>query len=433
MLKHLAKTAILTLALLFFALPARAKMGDFNLPSAPESGPESRRAQAESMPHVPDLALPYYYIKGLTYPLSLLGKWVDGNRYSQRAVEMVSAKKHSLTVYPILTVGDGSRFGGGFGLTDRNFLKDAYLFTARAVVYTDLDTRAEIGIGKRNVFQFKGKNVSFLAGADWFMDSDEDYYGIGPNTSQSNQGEFSIKTLRAGGALGFEVLPKFTVAPLFALDWGDTGYKNIGGTPGVQSVFPPSELQGFGQRIAYADLGLRLLHDNRDDFYYPEKGGQRSATFHYMKALNQNGFDYFRFKLDFEQYLRLHVPRLVLWLHNAWAFEEKTSGNQIPFYRLSALDVFSPLRGFNRGRFRDKSSVVFNAELRYPLWENIDGTAFIDTGRVFDGIENFSFKDFRYSLGGGFRMTVHQYYIFKMEVAYGGEGPNIVFQALQKF
>lgn len=421
------------LSLWIFPASLKAKSEDLSIPPTPETNPALREARmAETLAHVPDIVLPYYYMKGLTYPLSRLGNWVDGNRYSQKAVELVSAKRKALTVYPIITVGDGSRFGGGFGLTDTNFLKDNYIFTLRGVVYTDLDVRAEAALGKRNAFQFKNKNFSFVTGADWFMDSDEDYYGIGPNTSDSNKGEFSVKLLRTGGAIGVEILPHFMIAPHFVFDWGRSGYRALGDVPSVELVFPASELQGFGQTIAYADLGFRLSHDTRNNYYYPEKGGLRAVTLHYMKGLNHSGFDFFKLNLNVEQYFKLPPPRLVVWLHTAWSFEEKTKGNEIPFYRLTALDVFSPLRGFNRGRFRDKSSAVFNAELRYPLWNNLDGTVFVDTGRVFNGIQHFAFKDFKYSAGGGFRLTVHKYYIFKMEVAYGGEGVNTIFRAIQE-
>ena len=230
-------------------------------------------------------------------------------------------------------------------------------------MYTDFDVRAQVAFGKRDAFQWKGKKVSFITASDLFMDSDESYYGIGANTSKSVSGNFSDITFRTGGAIGIEVLPHFTIAPHLIFDGGHAGYRNLNTGPSVQQVFPSSELAGFGQNINYIDLGLRLAYDTRDDLYYAEHGGLQSVTFHYMQGLNVTDFNFFKLNLDFERHFKLPPPRLVIWLHNGWTFEDSFSGSQFPFYRLATADVFSPLRGFNRGRFRDKSSVVFKRPL----------------------------------------------------------------------
>lgn len=398
--------------------------------STPESAPAEKAK--EPLPDVYPFIFPYYIMKGVSYPISAVGHLIDRNRYTRKTVEFITNGKRSFSLYPILTVGDGSRFGGGLGITHIDLFDKQYQVRAQAIVFTDLDTRAQLEIGNRAAFHFKNRAFSFLVGAKWFMDSDEDFYGIGPNTKEFNKAEFSLKTLRAGASVGVELIPKLTFAPHVAFDWGDSGFRNIGGMPSVETVFPPSELNGFGEIISYVDLGFRLAHDTRDNLLNPETGGLRSLSFHHFHALNHERFNFFQWNYDIEQYFRLGRPRFVLGLHNAWTFQERTQGNEIPFYRLASLDVNSPLRGFDRGRFRDRGSVVFNVELRYPLWDIVDGTVFFDTGRVFDGIKHFTFKDFKFSGGGGLRVTVNKYYLFKLEVATGGEGVNVIFRAIQQ-
>ncbi len=401
------------------------------LPIAPESLPNT---QPETLPHVPDIVLPYYLMKGVTYPISLLGNLIDGDPNKPKASK---SKKKTFSekyyIYPAIAFADGGRFGGGFGLAIPDLFNRNYILSLNTIVFTDLDFRGKVSIGKRDLFRIKDQRVSFLAGADWFMDSNEDYFGIGPNTEKNDKGEFSSKLLRVGGTLGFDLPQNLNIAPHIALDWGKSSYKDIDSTPSVQNIFPASELAGFNSTIAYADFGFRFAHDTRDNIYYTQKGGVRSFIFQYMKGLNQKGFDYLVFRVKAEQYFPLGYKGLVLWLNNGWTFAESPDGNQIPFYRLPAIDLFAPVRGFSRGRFRDKSSVVANAELRYPLWNNIDGTLFADTGRVFNGIEHFSFKDFQYSVGGGIRVTLKKYYTFKIEVGYGGEAANTVFEVIQTF
>ena len=91
------------------------------------------------------------------------------------------------------------------------------------------------------------------------------------------------------------------------------------------------------------------------------------------------------------------------------------------------------MRGFDWGRFRDNASVVFNVEYRYPVWDYIDGQLFFDTGRVFNGPEDFSFKNFKFSGGAGFSFRTKDYFLLRFQAAYGGEGLKILFKTSQSF
>jgi len=87
----------------------------------------------------------------------------------------------------------------------------------------------------------------------------------------------------------------------------------------------------------------------------------------------------------------------------------------------------SPLRSYNRGRFRDNSYILFNAEYRYPIWDLIDVVAFVDVGRVFDDFSDLSFKAWKYSVGGGIRMLAGKFPVFSLMVGTGREGTKVVF------
>ncbi len=46
---------------------------------------------------------------------------------------------------------------------------------------------------------------------------------------------------------------------------------------------------------------------------------------------------------------------------------------------------------------------LINLELRFPIWRNLRGVAFSDNGAVFREMRDFSFNDWRYNVGFGFR------------------------------
>ncbi|MCE9626105.1 MAG: BamA/TamA family outer membrane protein [Deltaproteobacteria bacterium] len=385
----------------------------------------------EPRPEIFPLAIPYYVLKGVTYPVSKLAHVIEKNKYSRRSVGLVINKDRNFSVYPILTVGDGRKFGGGLGISAINLFHQPYVLKTDFILYQDLDQRASFSISNDAAFRVFDRNFSFEFLSTWYKDGDEDFFGIGPDTSESNKSEFGLQRFVIGTRFGFELIHNLSLSPRIFFDTALSNNGHADFPDSVEANFPPSELAGFGRTISYLDFGFRLAHDDRDPDINPRHGGLRELTFHRFMGVGQKGFDYFQWDVDVEQYFQLWHPRLVLWLHNGWTFQKESGGSQIPFYRLAELDVNSPLRGFDKGRFRDRGSVVFNVEFRYPIWDNVDGTVFFDTGRVFDGISNFAFKDFKLTGGGGLRVTVNEFYLFKLEVATGGEGVNVIFRAVQ--
>jgi outer membrane protein assembly factor BamA len=133
--------------------------------------------------------------------------------------------------------------------------------------------------------------------------------------------------------------------------------------------------------------------------------------------------------LDLRRYFRLWAPRRVLALKHAWTLQQDPGDNQVPFYRQVTLDRFSPLRGFDPGRFRDLGGVVFNVEYRYPIWDAIDGVFFYDVGRVFNDLGEFVFDDFHHAGGGGMNFRSADDFIFRFHVGYGGENISLFAEA----
>ena len=194
--------------------------------------------------------------------------------------------------------------------------------------------------------------------------------------------------------------------------------------PSSQTVFPSSELPGFGQRLTYLVFGLDVEYDTRNAKLSPNRGGYRAFRYSRFQGLNTSQFNFNQFELDIRQYFKLWSPRHVLAVRNAWEFQQ----GSVPFYLLSTLDWKNQLRGFERGRFRDKAYVIFNFEYRFPIWDVIEGTMFVDTGKVFNGIDNFNVDDWRYSVGGGINFFFRDFILMSLQAGHGGEGTQVIFR-----
>ena len=122
----------------------------------------------------------------------------------------------------------------------------------------------------------------------------------------------------------------------------------------------------------------------------------------------------------------------MLALRTEWDFRHGMD-SVVPYFEMAALDAFSPDREFSGGRFHDNAMAVFNIEYRFPVWKYLDGEIFFDTGRVFNGFKDVSFKHFKTSGGMGLRLRTKNFFLCRLQVAYGGEGVKVLFKTSQAF
>ena len=79
------------------------------------------------------------------------------------------------------------------------------------------------------------------------------------------------------------------------------------------------------------------------------------------------------------------------------------AGN-LPFYTLIKLGGDDSLRGFPLGRFVDKSFVVLNNEIRFPLFWRFGAVIGADIGQVWPDLSKSGFSDWKHNIiiGGRF-------------------------------
>ncbi len=65
------------------------------------------------------------------------------------------------------------------------------------------------------------------------------------------------------------------------------------------------------------------------------------------------------------------------------------------------------MRGYYRGRFRDKNMIVLQMEYRVPILRKLGMVGFLGFGDVADKVDNFVLNNFKYSAGFGFRYLLN--------------------------
>ncbi len=343
-------------------------------------------------------------------------------------------KNHGLTPHAGFLSWDRRRFGA-----DVDFVKLASLKSQ----FPDVTVQGTINYAHDYYFKVGSQiglerigDTGFYAKADFqYMDFPrQHFYGIGPNTSAGD-----------GGVYGYE---ETSIGPVFGHQWGDdlsldfrSLYRNINigegheaGRLQARDLVNPAQLSGgFGDKLLTNEVGL--TYDTRNHKGNSDRGGLRSLTFSYNEGLNDSTARYLKYQAEVSQYFRLWSDRRVLAMRFYGEHNSELGNGDVPFHQLAKLGGYGrensfsqTLRGYDGNRFFDASAALFNIEYRYNIWHyrefKLDTVAFWDQGQTFPQLGEFKFDNFRYSLGGGFRVSVAELTVLTLEAARSGEGTN---------
>jgi hypothetical protein len=374
------------------------------------------------------LKIPAYVVRGVTWPLVQGFRLVDRKLMKGKGFQ-TEGKTRRFFFLPRFQVGGGEGVGIGAGLKLNDLLRVGELI-ADYTFFLDVDSRANLLFAGDPV-ALGGRALHFDFLVQFRNRRRAAFFGLGSGTKKSSEGVYAYNQLTAGVDVDYEILKNLHLTLPLQFMTAEAAPGHPDSRPSVQAVFPSSELGAFRERTNYFLTGLSLAHDTRDSDPYPLKGGYRAVRFTRFQAVGSD-FSFNQYGVDLLQYIPLWADRYVLALRNTWVFQQAAGDSGVPFNLLAGLDHYSPLRGFPVGRFRDESSVLSSIEYRFPIWLGekeagpfIDGLIFVDTGRVFPGIKDFSFDDWRYSVGGGLNFLMNNRPLLRFEAGYGGEGATL--------
>jgi hypothetical protein len=377
------------------------------------------------------LSIPTYLVRFVTWPVAAVGNALIKKGVVDKVVNLLSNDERTVWVYPRLELGFGTGFGGGVGFEHFDLFHKDYNLSAYYQIHVNLNQEFEVSLQKDDAFYYMDRPFDFDISTEFFRHHDTNFFGLGVESSEGNKSKYGLDEVRSGGWLDYELFDNLDVRFNSYFVWDNTRVGS-GGTPTAGSVFPPTELPGYRRALSYASFGLSLIHDSRDCDAAPMSGGLRNLSYWRYQGLGTTEYDYNEFSLDVAQYIRIMMPRNVIALRTYWVYQFQNDG-AIPFYRLPKLDVNAPLRSYDYGRFTDKGMAVFNVEYRFPVWQFIDGQLFFDTGRVFHTVDDFSFRHFKYSGGLGLRFRTEEFFLMRVQAAFGAEGAKFLLKTSQAF
>jgi hypothetical protein len=273
--------------------------------------------------------------------------------------------------------------------------------------------------------------LSVLGG--WRDATEVGFYGIGIDTSQEDRVNYSFEQPYASTLLRVRPGRRYwLLAGGIEVSQWNSGPSDDRGYPSIEMVYTPDALPGLGAQPVYVHTQGTVGIDSRLAEDYARRGGLYSVTFHdYADPDSQFGFK----RVEYEAIQHIPVLRET-WVVSLRGRVETTSlkdEQQIPYFMLPSLGSGSTLRAFSSWRFRDRNSLLLQAEWRVMVNRMLDLALFYDTGKVTAKASDLSLAGLKNDFGLGVRFHGPMTTPLRVELAYGNEGLNIVFGSSSSF
>ncbi len=256
------------------------------------------------------------------------------------------------------------------------------------------DTALAVGAS----MNFHGNDWKILGGLASF-DVDVDYYGIGNGAGDQDR---SIGLNQSGWAGGVKVMRRVGGAWYLGLGYGYAKLDSVFDLGGLLPPEFPVEIPGIPITSSVAVVGLITERDSRDNQFNPYCGAFFHAALATADEAIGSDFSFSTFRIEYNRYWALKPERLILAARGSGC----AVPGDAPFYALCKIGVFPDLRGYVAGRYRDKTMLSGQAEIRWRFARRWGVVAFAGAGAVAPALSDYRIKDLLPSAGVGFRFML---------------------------
>lgn len=312
-----------------------------------------------------------------------------------------------------LTVGSGFAYGLGF--------RDRDLFNNEG----QLDIFAAASI--RQYWAAEGR-LTFprLAGGKLHLETwarrrdypQENFFGVGPDSSRDDRSDYAIRTNHFGGLAGVRPFSKMLVGGGLEYLEPVVGRGRNDRYPDVTDAFPPEQVPGIEQQADFLRTDAFVEVDYRQP-RNARKGGWYRFDYARFDDRTAGLYNFNRFNVDLRQFVSVLAERRIL-AARLFVSTSETDGDQVmPFYFMPTLGGNDSLRGYREYRFRGPHAILVQGEYRWEIWSGFDGALFYDAGKVAEQRRDLDFSHLESNYGIGFRFNTDNGVVLRVDAAFG--------------
>jgi hypothetical protein len=311
----------------------------------------------------------------------------------------------------------GGGFAGGVGYR-KHFANDQFFFNASAAMSAKLYK----AVDAQMMFPPIGRDrVEFWTNFKWRDFPQEDFFGIGNESSRGARSNYAIKSTDIGARGLVKVFPWLR----FGLDAGlyraEVGPGTDTRMPSIELLFTDAQAPGLsGEQPLFVYNALFVEIDSRDQPGNARSGLLMRGSFGTWDDREDDQFDFHRFDGEAAYFIPIFDKKRVFAFHMGLSYVNNERGHRVPFYFLPYIGGSDTVRGFREFRFRDENAFYMNAEYRWEAFSGLDMALFADAGEVREDWHEIDFQDLRTSYGIGFRFNTYKAVFMRLDLATGG-------------
>lgn len=356
---------------------------------------------------------------------------------------------------PIIFREEDIGFGGGVALTDIDFRQQRYREFANVLMtYSEEGQQAyRINWSRWLHYQelpdggvLREERGRLFGRLGYEKTLTRRFFGFGSRTAETDETSYTEELTAIG--LGIrDSLPDPGSDWLYRTDLQfehhGLSYGRVIGVPNTGDVTAWQDDVAFGDGRSQVWLNTSLAHDSRDSLHQPYSGHRIGVFANF--AVQDEGDLGGTFGIEAQQVFTM--PPL---LHRGGRMGEENpptdclavggfvidSFGELPFYSLPSLGGSQSLRSYVENRFTGEAACHASAEYRIGLIprgykftdavriERIGLAAFTDVGTVAEGLAGLDDGRWHHSYGAGLRIAFSREANFRLDWAFGDEGPN---------
>ena len=278
--------------------------------------------------------------------------------------------------------------------------------------------RLRLGVDARNL---GGSSVEVSASSQYYEFPQEDFFGLGMDSLESNRTNYLLDAIESGVAVRWKP-SRLELGGGVAYFSPSVGRGTDSLYPSADDVFTRATAPGLGTETDFLKADLSAAFDWRDNPSHPHAGGRYAIAVTNFDGRDFGRYDFYRVDVNLQQYVPLPNRYRLVALRADGIFTNADSGSAVPFYLQPTLGGASHLRGFRESRFRDQNSVLVGAEYRWEAWWALDTALFVDAGMVAPSRESLSWRETEVGYGIGFRFHSNRAFVARLDLAFSREG-----------
>jgi hypothetical protein len=261
--------------------------------------------------------------------------------------------------------------------------------------------------------------------AKWIDAPRVSFYGIGNDSNKELKTTYLYRPTKIGGTLGVSLTKWLSIG-------GGGDFLNVQTGPGefgtsIEEIFTTATAPGLGTQINYGVARATAVVDWRSSPGYTRRGGVYSFEWANYRQLDGSNYSYRQFDADLQQFIPLLRENWVMVFRAATSMTDTSGANQVPYFMMPYLGSGETLRAFQNRRFRDRNSLLLQAEYRWTPAHFVDMALFADTGKVASKRSDLNLDGLHTDYGIGIRFHGFRRNVLRIDLAHGNEGFNLIF------